>query len=146
MNPLAANVNTSDLALVNLSRKSCFSLKGNGRAMAALISGEGDILSYPKGSTVAGKSTFFYEEHGVQMQPDAIAFGTLAAQIAPATDDFFVDKDEFDLDHPTEGFTSIPEAIEDIRQGKVCCLLTLVNVLGHGCFVVQIINKFDLIL
>lgn len=27
--------------------------------------------------------------------------------------------EEFDLDHPAEGFSSIPEAIDDIRRGKV---------------------------
>lgn len=31
-------------------------------------------------------------------------------------------EDEFNLDSPTEGFNSIPEAIEDIRQGKVVSL------------------------
>ncbi|XP_050260521.1 bifunctional riboflavin biosynthesis protein RIBA 1, chloroplastic isoform X2 [Quercus robur] len=32
---------------------------------------------------------------------------------------FPIENDEFDLDSPTKGFSSIPEAIEDIRQGKM---------------------------
>ncbi|XP_066352236.1 probable bifunctional riboflavin biosynthesis protein RIBA 1, chloroplastic isoform X3 [Miscanthus floridulus] len=38
--------------------------------------------------------------------------------MAPVVDGFSADDDELDLDFPTEGFSSIPEAIEDIRQGK----------------------------
>ncbi|XP_042505255.1 bifunctional riboflavin biosynthesis protein RIBA 1, chloroplastic-like isoform X3 [Macadamia integrifolia] len=75
MNPFVMNVKTSNVALVNLSRSLCFSLKGNGEVRATLISGEGGLLSYPK--------------------------------------------DEQDLDHPTAGFSSIPEAIKDISQGKM---------------------------
>lgn len=37
-----------------------------------------------------------------------------------AADGFLVENDdELDLDCPSEGFSSIPEAIEDIRRGKV---------------------------
>ena len=56
-------------------------------------------------------------------QPDTVAFGTLAEEITPNTIGYFTTDDEFDLDRPTEGFSSIPEAIEDIRQGRVCPLL-----------------------
>ncbi|CAD6246252.1 unnamed protein product [Miscanthus lutarioriparius] len=52
------------------------------------------------------------------VQADAVALGTIAADMAPVVDGFSVDDDELDLDFPTEGFSSIPEAIEDIRQGK----------------------------
>lgn len=52
-------------------------------------------------------------------QADAVALGTIAADMAPVVDGFSADDDELDLDFPTEGFSSIPEAIEDIRQGKV---------------------------
>jgi 3,4-dihydroxy 2-butanone 4-phosphate synthase / GTP cyclohydrolase II len=54
------------------------------------------------------------------IQADAAALGTIAADMAPVVDGFSADDDELDLDCPTEGFSSIPEAIEDIRQGKVC--------------------------
>ncbi|XP_024317660.1 probable bifunctional riboflavin biosynthesis protein RIBA 1, chloroplastic isoform X2 [Brachypodium distachyon] len=52
------------------------------------------------------------------VQADAAAFGTIAADMAPVVDGFSADDDELDLDLPTEGFSSIPEAIDDIRQGK----------------------------
>ncbi|THG20706.1 hypothetical protein TEA_005813 [Camellia sinensis var. sinensis] len=56
---------------------------------------------------------------GIEIQPDAIAFGTLGAETTPATFGFPIDNDEFVLDYPTKAFSSIPEAIEDIRQGKM---------------------------
>ncbi|KAL6661255.1 hypothetical protein ACP70R_000639 [Stipagrostis hirtigluma subsp. patula] len=52
------------------------------------------------------------------VQADAVALGTIAADMAPVVDGFSADDDELDLDCPTQGFASIPEAIEDIRQGK----------------------------
>jgi len=52
------------------------------------------------------------------VQADAVALGTIAADMAPVVDGFSADDDELDLDSPTKGFSSIPEAIEDIRQGK----------------------------
>lgn len=107
VNLLSANGCTSDLLS---SRKLCLSFKNVGRITAALVSGEGDILSYPKNNT---------QSSDIEVQPDALGFGTLAAEITPATSSFSVGDDEYDLDRPTEGFASIPEAIEDIRQGKV---------------------------
>lgn len=41
----------------------------------------------------------------------------------PLTDGFPIEDDEFDLDSPTEGFSPIPEAIEDIHQGKVVFII-----------------------
>lgn len=50
------------------------------------------------------------------------------------------DDAELDLDSPTEGFSSISEAIEDIRRGKVS---TPCNSLFDGLFViVDLSNKF----
>ncbi|OVA20897.1 hypothetical protein BVC80_8905g17 [Macleaya cordata] len=121
--PFAATGSILDSSVISLSKKSCFSQKCDVRVRAAIVSGEGDVLSYPKGETVAGQNSFIDEQgnlsNGVEMQPDAIVFATLSAEITPTTDDFFTDKDEFDLDSPTEGFSSIPEAVEDIRQGKM---------------------------
>ncbi|KAJ6305528.1 hypothetical protein OIU78_020964 [Salix suchowensis] len=73
----------------NLAKKLCFSFKRDGRARASSITGEGDVS------------------------------GTLSAEITPSTGGFFADNDEYDLDRPTEGCASIPEAIEDIHQGKM---------------------------
>lgn len=54
------------------------------------------------------------------LQGDAVAHGTIASDMAPAVDEFSIGNGELDLDCPTEGFSPISEAIEDIRQGKVC--------------------------
>lgn len=96
------------------------SIKGVGKTRATLVSGEGDLLSFTTdGNGLANKTLVGDESVGIEIQPDAVAFGALTADIAPTTSGFPVDNDEFDLDRPTEGFASIPEAIEDIRQGKV---------------------------
>lgn len=84
-----------------------------------MLSGEGGLLSYSNDEN----DTAITDDQsvGIEIQPDAIAFGTLGADTALTTNGFPIDNDEFDLDHPTEGFSSIPDAIEDIRQGKVGC-------------------------
>lgn len=108
------------------SRKLCFSFKVDSRARAVQISGEGNFLSYSSSNAVAGLSIYdkqVNQPNGTEIQPDAVAFGTLSAEISPTTMGFYSDDDEFDLDRPTEGFSSIPEAIEDIRRGKVSRLL-----------------------
>lgn len=117
VNPSSSNWYTSDLALIRLGSKSSFTIKGDGRTRATLISGEGGLLSYSNGNSVAAITKD--QSVGIEIQPDAIAFGTLGADTAPATNGFPIDNDEFDLDRPSEGFSSIPEAIEDIRQGKI---------------------------
>lgn len=76
-----------------------------------MVTGGGDLLSYPKNSNdvVIGKDLVVVDEsNGKSTQDSGI------------TSIFFpTDNNEFDLDSPAEGFASIPEAIEDIRQGKV---------------------------
>lgn len=123
---LLANGHSSYLAFVKLATKSSISIKGVGKTRATLISGEGDLLAYPNGNNLVAESTGADDQLvGIELQPDAIAFGALAADTAPTTFGFSSDDDEFDLDSPTEGFSSIPEAIEDIRQGKVSCFSSL---------------------
>ncbi|XP_048336078.1 bifunctional riboflavin biosynthesis protein RIBA 1, chloroplastic [Ziziphus jujuba] len=118
-NTYLANGYPSDSALVRLAGKLAVSNKGVGRTRATLVSGEGDLLSYTNGSNGLAKDTLFSDESvGIEMQPDAVAFGALSADTAPTTIGIPHDNDEFDLDRPTEGFASIAEAIEDIRQGK----------------------------
>jgi 3,4-dihydroxy 2-butanone 4-phosphate synthase/GTP cyclohydrolase II len=116
----------------NLGKKVCFSFKrdGRGRARASLISGEGDVLSYPNDNVVSGQDKFVNQSPAIELQPDATGFGTLSAEITPTTAGFLGANDEYDLDRPTEGFASIPEAIEDIRQGKVHPLDLLFNFWG----------------
>ena len=119
--------------MVYLASTSFNSMKGEVKVRAAVVSGEGDLLSYSNGNDVISKNTFSSDEPlgvemqpdaRVEMQPDAIAFGALSADTAPTSVGFPEDSDEFDLDSPTVGFASIPEAIEDIQQGKVSCHLS----------------------
>ncbi|CAN1288560.1 Bifunctional riboflavin biosynthesis protein RIBA 1, chloroplastic [Linum perenne] len=79
---------------------------GNGRIRIrpSVVSGEGDLLS---------------SLGGIELQPEAIDFATLSAELTPTRSGFLPDNDEYELDRPTLGFSSIPEAIEDIRQGKL---------------------------
>lgn len=108
---------------MQLTGKSSISIKGVGKGKAMLISGGGDLLSYPNGHNLAMKNALVDDQSlGIEVQPDVIALGALAADTAPTTVGFPIDSDDFDLDSPTEGFSSIPEAFEDIRQGKVSCL------------------------
>lgn len=126
-NAYLANGYPSSSALVRLAGKLAVSNKGVGRARATLVSEEGDLLSYTNGNNGLAKNTLISDESvGIEMQPDAVAFGALSADTAPTTSGFPVDNDEFDLDRPTKGFASIPEAIEDIRQGKVVTFLSFV--------------------
>uniref|UniRef100_A0A803Q986 GTP cyclohydrolase II n=1 Tax=Cannabis sativa TaxID=3483 RepID=A0A803Q986_CANSA len=115
-----ANGHTSNLSMVRLGGKVSFSNKSPGMTRAALVSGEGDLLAYTNGNNILEDSTLLSDHTvGIEMQPDAVSFGALSADTAPTSSGFSDDNDEFDLDRPTEGFASIPEAIEDIRQGKI---------------------------
>ncbi|KAI3889155.1 hypothetical protein MKW92_044278 [Papaver armeniacum] len=89
-NMVGANANTSNFSMIRLSN----SREGSSRLRAAVVSGD-------EQAKLSG------------------AFETLAADMIPTTDDFFVDKDEPNWDTPTGGFASVDEAIEDIRQGKM---------------------------
>lgn len=109
VNSFCANGNALNLALIRLDGcKSSFGIKGAGKTRATLISGD-DLLSYSNGNGVAAKSTLL----------DNGSVGTLSADTASITNDFVVGNDDHELDRPTEGFSSIPDAIEDIRQGKI---------------------------
>ncbi|CAO2813887.1 unnamed protein product [Amaranthus hypochondriacus] len=100
----------SNLALVRLGSKSLRNVKKQFRTRAAVISGEGDLLSYSSDNGVLGKN---------DMQADAVEMGALSADVAPTSAGFAMEDDECDLDRPTPGFASIPEAIEDVRRGKM---------------------------
>lgn len=116
----------SNLPLIQLGGKS-LSIEGVGRTRATVISGEGDLLSYANENNVEENNTLIGDQSGgIEMQPDRVAFGTLAADTALTSSAFPIENDEFDLDCPTKGFSSIPEAIEDIRQGKVAYFLSFV--------------------
>ena len=100
------------------SAKFGLSIKASGKIKSALFSAENGHLPY-SGSDVASNALVSDVSGGVEVQSDSVVLGALAADMAPTTSGFPVENDEFDLDMPTEGFSSIPEAIEDIRKGKV---------------------------
>ncbi|KAK6282332.1 hypothetical protein POUND7_016157 [Theobroma cacao] len=119
-NLFSANGYMADLAFRQSGSRSSFVIKNVGKSRAALISGEGDLLSYSNGNGASTNGTLFSDKSvGIEEQQDAVAFGTLSADTAPTSNGFPIDNDEFDLDSPTEGFASVPEAIEDIRRGKM---------------------------
>lgn len=95
-------------------KTSCFALKADGGFTTVPRSKENDVQS--KESTVSEQDNATTNS---MLQADPVAFGTVVADKAPVQQDFFIDNDELDLDCPTEGFSSISDAIEDIRQGKV---------------------------
>ncbi|CAM8909719.1 unnamed protein product [Rhodiola kirilowii] len=103
-----------------LANKKHVGIKARTIARATIATGEGDLASYHNGNGIAVDSAFSRDEPvGIETQPDALAFGTLSADTIPTASGFPDDNDEFDLDRPTEGFASIPEAIEDVRKGKM---------------------------
>ncbi|KAL3538683.1 hypothetical protein ACH5RR_002049 [Cinchona calisaya] len=110
---------TSGCPSERLSGRACLHIRGDGRIKSVLVSDEGDLLSHTNGANIVGKNSPITGIAGIQIQPDSVQFGSLAADIAPSTAGFPVDNDESDLDQPTEGFSSIPEAIQDIRDGKM---------------------------
>lgn len=121
VNSFSSNGSTLNSTFIRISgSKSSFSTKGIGKIRAAVVSDEGDLLSYSNVNNAAVKRSFI-DNNPVEiwLQPDALALRTRLADNAPISVGFSIDNDEFDLDGPTEGFSSIAEAIEDIRQGKV---------------------------
>ncbi|TXG53980.1 hypothetical protein EZV62_019236 [Acer yangbiense] len=118
-NSLLTNGHTSNLAMIQQGTKSSISIKGVGKSRAMLISGGGDLLSNLNGKKIAAKSTLVDDQSVViEEQPDATEFGALPADTTTEAIEFANDNAE-DMDFPIEGFSSIPEAIEDIRQGKL---------------------------
>ncbi|WVZ25021.1 hypothetical protein V8G54_003565 [Vigna mungo] len=106
LHKFSLNGHGSDLAFVQLnssvSSATC-------RIKATLTSGRGVLGSYPNSNGV-----------GTEGQRDVVAFGTPGIDTAvPAGSGFSDDDDEYDFDTPTEGFASVPEAIEDVRNGKM---------------------------
>ncbi|XP_061947600.1 bifunctional riboflavin biosynthesis protein RIBA 1, chloroplastic-like isoform X1 [Populus nigra] len=120
VNSFSANGNALNLALIRLDgSKSSFGIKGASKTRATLISGD-ELLSYSNDNGVVAKSALLDNGSvGVDLQPEAVAFGALSADNAFNTNDFANGNDDRQLDRPSEGFSSIPDAIEDIRRGKI---------------------------
>ncbi|XP_072061779.1 small ribosomal subunit protein uS2c isoform X2 [Arachis hypogaea] len=101
------------MASSNLSYYSSFSFLSHSRQRikATLISGVGGGGGFDINEN--------YESVGIELQPDdAVPFGSVSPEIVLTRTDSSVDNNEFDLAEPTKGFVFIPEATEDILQGK----------------------------
>ncbi|CAI0474368.1 unnamed protein product [Linum tenue] len=129
LHPLSVNGNCNNVVSSTAAARKLFGagFKGLGRNnrsgrtnRASVISGEGDLLSFPRKDTqgIFDTDNVTNSLSGIKLQPDAVDFATLSAELTPTSTSFSPDNDEYDLDRPTEGFSSIPDAIEDIRQGK----------------------------
>ncbi|KAL1204091.1 Bifunctional riboflavin biosynthesis protein RIBA 1 [Cardamine amara subsp. amara] len=101
------------------NQASSFSIKTTGKVKAAVVSREDDLLSFTNGNAPLSNGSLIDDRTEESWQADSVSLGTLAADSAPAPANGFVaEDDDFELDLPTPGLSSIPEAIEDIRQGK----------------------------
>ncbi|XP_039127693.1 probable bifunctional riboflavin biosynthesis protein RIBA 1, chloroplastic [Dioscorea cayenensis subsp. rotundata] len=121
INPYAERSNTMGLPFNSHRRSSSLNLKGYHGFRAVLRAGNDNDVSFPSDGSSVGHSTNDELERlttNASLQTESVVLGTIAADMAPASDGFFPDDDERDLDLPTAGFSSIQEAIEDIRQGK----------------------------
>ncbi|AES63488.1 putative GTP cyclohydrolase II, 3,4-dihydroxy-2-butanone-4-phosphate synthase [Medicago truncatula] len=108
----------NDFPLVKLNYKSSSTHSAAFRVKSALASGGGDLLSYPKNTNdiIIGKDLVVGTQSIlVQEQSN----GTPTSDSGIPSTFFSADYNDYDLDIPAEGFSSIPEAIEDIRQGKM---------------------------
>ncbi|KAH9326610.1 hypothetical protein KI387_006788, partial [Taxus chinensis] len=74
-------------------------------------------LVAPNGASVIGFGKSLVTS--TDLDTETIAIGTLDAEITSETNLFFGSEDDDDLDIPSKGFCSIPDAIEAIRQGKL---------------------------
>ncbi|KAK6121222.1 hypothetical protein DH2020_045035 [Rehmannia glutinosa] len=93
-------------AKVGLSIKASMNIK------SALFSGESNRLHHSTDSNVARNALISDLSGGVEVQSDSVVLGALSADMAPTTSGFPVENDEFDLDLPSEGFSSIPKPLK----------------------------------
>lgn len=147
-NLFASCKRTSNFTSISLRKVSCFGLKGD--------SGFGTLpLSSDRGILMGQNTSIGGQDHSsayTVLRADAVKHGTISADMYPTMDDFSVDDNELDLDCPTEGFSSIPEAIEDIRQGKVChfyhinfALDTTIFLFSFGSMLMWLILQFVIV-
>ncbi|KAK4256664.1 hypothetical protein QN277_006359 [Acacia crassicarpa] len=92
-------------------RRLGFSFKVDGK-VRAVISGEGDLLSRLESGNNSLALKEAIDPIQIRQQLDTIAFGTLTEQTGPyMTRGSCSNINELDLDHPTKGFSSIPDAM-----------------------------------
>ncbi|TVU29569.1 hypothetical protein EJB05_21157 [Eragrostis curvula] len=112
------NVNSNNAKVKSVGLRIAASLKRDGGYPASSISGNGEML-LPKSTSVRGQDHSVADT--VPTMDSMIAPEILSANLTRVADKFADDDTdtELDLDSPTEGFASIADAIEDIRQGKL---------------------------
>ncbi|CAH9125682.1 unnamed protein product [Cuscuta epithymum] len=122
--------------LVTLDHRARLSFKGETRIRSALSSREATSVIF---QTILTKHSRLCDlSVGVATQPDVVgSFGTPVADIIPTPSGFPSDVAEFDLDWPSEGFSSIPDAIEDIRQGKMVLVVDDENRENEGDLIIS---------
>ncbi|KAL7585131.1 bifunctional riboflavin biosynthesis protein RIBA 1, chloroplastic [Lactuca sativa] len=101
LNPFSCNTHVTDAFL--------------GKKLCSISKSDGSFKASPIGLWKTAVSL----SSGIELQSDSIALGTLEAETIPSMNSFPHDADGYNLDFPTPGFSSIQEAIEDIRQGKM---------------------------
>lgn len=99
------------------AKKMRFSINDCLNLRSSLLSGESNLLHHSASSNVASNALIGDRRGGVEVQSESVKLG--ADDMVPFASGFPVENDSFDLDLPSEGFSSIPEAIEDIYKGKV---------------------------
>lgn len=115
VNPSSLRMKESNPIPFSLRRATCFALQGDSGFKTIPRTGDDDIVSHRTDTINRDKSASI----GSMLQADNVMVGTDVADLAPEIDGFSSYDDNPDLDSPTGGFSSIPEAIEDIRQGKL---------------------------
>ncbi|KAL8540535.1 hypothetical protein ACS0TY_001971 [Phlomoides rotata] len=78
---------------------------------------ESNLLHHSASSNVASNALIGDISGGVEVQSESVELG--ADDVVPIASGFPVENDSFDLDLPSEGFSSIREAIDDIYKGKM---------------------------
>ncbi|XP_051144379.1 bifunctional riboflavin biosynthesis protein RIBA 1, chloroplastic-like isoform X2 [Andrographis paniculata] len=102
-----------------LDAKVGVSIKVSLKLKSTEFSGEGNHLSRSVGCKIAPEALINDLSAGVELKPDPGVLESLSANTAATASGFPGENDECDLDLPSEGFSSISEAIEDIQQGKM---------------------------
>ncbi|KAL3720102.1 hypothetical protein ACJRO7_005005 [Eucalyptus globulus] len=101
------------LAAHQSTRIGGYQRQGLSSACWAVRSDSGDLL---------GKSSLKGSENGSLLSAldgsASVPFGTVDAEITQETIDFFVSDAEGDPDSPSEGYSSIEQAINSLREGK----------------------------
>ncbi|KAL8151898.1 hypothetical protein V2J09_021706 [Rumex salicifolius] len=98
------------------TRNLSISHKQGSKAKCTISSG--DVLPHPNESSFTIDKEPLKHLNGIEIQPDMADITKFSAEIAPKSKGISTKNNEYDLESPTRGFSSIPDAIEDIRQGK----------------------------